>query len=134
MPKKVRKKVRKKRGQQKVRWTESCITYTLMRVDSIAERRDRMTYVVPSTSTRQHRRPNTVDIAGIAWPVYKVEALVLGIAIFVGTLALTTSLRGALSTRSGDILSSFLGSDVRVTQIDASTRHASPLTSVTNEN
>jgi len=90
--------VRKKRGQQKVRWTESCITYTLMRVDSIAERRDRMTYVVPSTSTRQHRRPNTVDIAGIAWPVYKVEALVLGIAIFVGTLALTTSLQIAVLT------------------------------------
>ena len=53
-----------------------------------------MTY----TTTRETsgRIPNTVDIADIAWPVYKVEALALGILVFVGALALTTSLQFAV--------------------------------------
>lgn len=67
-----------------------------------------MTYVVPSTSvvpspsvvrntsTRLRSRVSTVDIAGIAWPVYKVEALVLGVLVFLGALALTTSLQVAV--------------------------------------
>lgn len=57
-----------------------------------------MTYVVPSTSPRLRPRVNTVDIAGTAWPVYKVEALVLGVLVFLGALALTTSLQVAVLT------------------------------------
>ncbi len=53
-----------------------------------------MTYVVTREWTG--RRPDTIDIADVAWPVYKVEALVLGLLVFVGALALTTSLHFAV--------------------------------------
>jgi Flp pilus assembly protein TadB len=55
-----------------------------------------MTYAVPKIPTRRRTHAHTVDIAGTAWPVYKVEALVLGLLVFVGALALTTSLQVAV--------------------------------------
>ncbi|SNT21919.1 hypothetical protein [Rhodococcoides kyotonense] len=55
-----------------------------------------MTYAIPRIPTRQRSTVHTVDIAGTAWPVYKVEALVLGLIVFVGTLALTMTLQVAV--------------------------------------
>lgn len=57
-----------------------------------------MTYAIQGTSARPRTQTNTVDIAGTAWPVYKVEALILGALVFVGALALTTSLQVAVLT------------------------------------
>ncbi|MCJ0978229.1 hypothetical protein MTX35_10980 [Rhodococcus sp. ARC_M12] len=55
-----------------------------------------MTY----TNTQVSRRPapalRTADVAGIAWPVYKLEALALGVLVFVGTLAFAGSLHAAV--------------------------------------
>ncbi|MGC0364449.1 Flp pilus assembly protein TadB [Rhodococcus sp. 27YEA15] len=39
-----------------------------------------------------------VDIAGTAWPLYKLEALVLGFVLFVVAGALTQSLQVAVLT------------------------------------
>lgn len=55
-----------------------------------------MTYAVPRIPTRRRAQVHTVDIAGTAWPVYKVEALILGVLVFVGALALTASLQVAV--------------------------------------
>ncbi|MGU3434142.1 hypothetical protein ACNHUS_14110 [Actinomycetes bacterium M1A6_2h] len=38
----------------------------------------------------------TVDIAGTAWPVYKLEALALGLIAFVVTFAIAVSLQPAV--------------------------------------
>ncbi|MET0200148.1 hypothetical protein CH289_21015 [Rhodococcus sp. RS1C4] len=57
-----------------------------------------MTYALPSTTPRRRTHVGTVDIAGTAWPVYKVEALVLGALVFLGALAFTTSLQVAVLT------------------------------------
>ncbi|QCB51447.1 hypothetical protein E5720_19825 [Rhodococcus sp. PAMC28707] len=53
-----------------------------------------MTHVetTAGTCTRLH----TVDIAGTSWPVYKLEALAVGVLVFLGALALTTSLQLAV--------------------------------------
>lgn len=52
------------------------------------------------TSTRVSRRPvpalRSTDVAGIAWPVYKLEALALGFIVFAATLALVGSLHAAV--------------------------------------
>ena len=59
-----------------------------------------MTYALPRAGSGRtnHARPTTVDIAGTAWPVYKVEALILGALVFLGALVLTTSLHAAVLT------------------------------------
>lgn len=55
-----------------------------------------MTY----TSTQVSRRPapilRTADVAGIAWPVYKLEALALGFLVFAATLVIAGSLHAAV--------------------------------------
>ncbi|MEW2018584.1 hypothetical protein [Rhodococcus sp. NPDC076796] len=55
-----------------------------------------MTY----TSTQVSRRPapalRTADVAGIAWPVYKLEALALGFLVFAATLVVAGSLQAAV--------------------------------------
>ncbi|KZF01590.1 MULTISPECIES: hypothetical protein, partial [unclassified Rhodococcus (in: high G+C Gram-positive bacteria)] len=55
-----------------------------------------MTY----TSTQVTRRPaptlRTADVAGIAWPVYKLEALALGLLVFAATLVIAGSLQAAV--------------------------------------
>lgn len=56
-----------------------------------------MTYAIPS-SARPRTQVGTVDIAGTAWPVYKVEALALGVLVFLGAIVLTTSLQVAVLT------------------------------------
>ncbi|MGB3371146.1 MAG: hypothetical protein WBA81_11040 [Rhodococcus sp. (in: high G+C Gram-positive bacteria)] len=55
-----------------------------------------MTHAILSASTRRRASTSTVDIAGTDWPVYKIEALVLGAVVFLGALALTTSLQVAV--------------------------------------
>ncbi|WP_338891677.1 hypothetical protein [Rhodococcus sovatensis] len=57
-----------------------------------------MIHATLSTSTRRRASTSTVDIAGTDWPVYKIEALVLGVLVFLGALALTTSLQVAVLT------------------------------------
>lgn len=57
-----------------------------------------MTYVVRSAPARRRPTAQSVDIAGTAWPVYKVEALAFGIMVFLGALALTSSLQVAVLT------------------------------------
>ncbi|MDV8024100.1 hypothetical protein [Rhodococcus sp. IEGM 1330] len=55
-----------------------------------------MTY----TSTQVSRRPaaalRTADVAGIAWPMYKLEALALGLLVFAATLVVAGSLQVAV--------------------------------------
>lgn len=55
-----------------------------------------MTY----TSTQVSRRPapalRTADVAGIEWPVYKLEALALGFIVFTATLVVAGSLHAAV--------------------------------------
>lgn len=55
-----------------------------------------MTY----TNTQVTRRPaptlRTADVAGIAWPVYKLEALALGLLVFAATLVIAGSLQAAV--------------------------------------
>ncbi|OZC75895.1 hypothetical protein CH251_07910 [Rhodococcus sp. 06-462-5] len=55
-----------------------------------------MTY----TSTPVSRRPapalRTAEVAGIAWPVYKLEALALGFIVFAATLLVAGSLHPAV--------------------------------------
>nr|WP_314141390.1 hypothetical protein [uncultured Rhodococcus sp.] len=55
-----------------------------------------MTY----TSTQVSRRPapalRTADVAGIAWPVYKLEALALGFLVFAATVVVAGSLHAAV--------------------------------------
>lgn len=41
---------------------------------------------------------NCVDIAGTSWPLYKLEALVVGLLLFIATLAITTSMQTAVLT------------------------------------
>lgn len=52
------------------------------------------------TSTQVSRRPapalRTADVAGIAWPVYKLEALALGFLVFAATLVVVGSLQAAV--------------------------------------
>ncbi len=43
----------------------------------------------------------TVDIAGTPWPMYKLEALAVGVLVFLGALALTTSLQVAVLGSAG---------------------------------
>ncbi|WP_072806356.1 hypothetical protein [Rhodococcoides yunnanense] len=68
-----------------------------------------MTYAVPKLSTRPTARVNTVDIAGTAWPVYKVEALVLGMLVFVGALAFTASLQVAVLSAAAAAVAAWWG-------------------------
>lgn len=51
-------------------------------------------------STRGSRRTtdNCVDIAGTPWPLYKIEAVILGLILFVVILAVTTSMQVAVLT------------------------------------
>ncbi|MGV8871464.1 MAG: hypothetical protein ACOH2Q_02970 [Rhodococcus sp. (in: high G+C Gram-positive bacteria)] len=52
------------------------------------------------TSTRANRRPapalRSTDVAGIAWPLYKLEALALGFIGFAAALVLAGSLQAAV--------------------------------------
>ncbi len=52
------------------------------------------------TSTRVSNRPTaalrSVDVAGIAWPVYKLEALALGSFVFLAILVVGGSLHAAV--------------------------------------
>lgn len=55
-----------------------------------------MSYAMSSPAQRRRAHVNTIDIAGTAWPVYKIEALVLGALVFLGALALSASLQFAV--------------------------------------
>lgn len=44
------------------------------------------------------RSAHTVDLAGTAWPLYKLEALVVGVLVFVVLLATTATLQPAVLT------------------------------------
>ena len=52
------------------------------------------------TSTQVSRGPaaalRTADVAGVAWPVYKLEALTLGLLVFAATLVVAGSLQAAV--------------------------------------
>ena len=52
------------------------------------------------TNTRLSHRPSpvlrSVDVAGIAWPAYKLEALGLGSLVFVAMLVVAGSLHAAV--------------------------------------
>ncbi|GAB2654526.1 hypothetical protein ABI214_24830 [Prescottella soli] len=43
----------------------------------------------------------TVDIAGTAWPVYKLEAIAAGVLVFLLILAVTQVLQTAVLTAAG---------------------------------
>lgn len=42
------------------------------------------------------RSAHTVDLAGTAWPLYKLEALAVGVLVFVVILATTATLQPAV--------------------------------------
>ncbi|WP_415976799.1 hypothetical protein [Rhodococcus sp. 077-4] len=52
------------------------------------------------TSTRVNDRSavalRSADVAGVAWPVYKLEALTLGVIVFAATLVIAGSLQAAV--------------------------------------
>ncbi|KAA0021014.1 hypothetical protein [Antrihabitans cavernicola] len=52
-----------------------------------------MTTAGMETTTRQSR---VVDIAGTAWPLYKIEALVVGLLVFVVAVVVVQSLQVAV--------------------------------------
>ncbi|MGF7123821.1 hypothetical protein AB4Z09_15505 [Rhodococcus sp. TAF43] len=56
-----------------------------------------MTTAAPSRHTR-HRSSLTVDIAGTAWPLYKIEALVAALGVFLLVLAIAQVLQTAVLT------------------------------------
>ncbi|MFC4602121.1 hypothetical protein [Rhodococcus kronopolitis] len=47
------------------------------------------------------RRAHHVNLAGTDWPLYKLEALVVGLLVFVVTLAVTTALQPAVLLAAG---------------------------------
>lgn len=51
-------------------------------------------------TTVDHRRAGaplpTVDLAGTAWPLYKLEALALGVLLFLAVLVITRTLQTAV--------------------------------------
>ncbi|RVW09018.1 hypothetical protein EGT67_12700 [Prescottella agglutinans] len=51
--------------------------------------------------SRMHASAETVDIAGTAWPLYKLEAIAAALAIFVLVLAVTQVLQTAVLTAAG---------------------------------
>lgn len=58
-----------------------------------------MTHAETTIGTRTRLR--TVGIAGTPWPVYKLEALAVGVLVFLGALALTNSLQIAVLGSAG---------------------------------
>lgn len=58
-----------------------------------------MTHAETTTGTRTRLR--TVDIAGTLWPVYKLEALAIGVLVFLAALALATPLQVAVLGSAG---------------------------------
>ncbi|MFI8565038.1 hypothetical protein ACIGGF_00545 [Rhodococcus sp. NPDC078407] len=75
------------------------------------------------TSTRVSRRPaavlRSVDVAGIAWPVYKLEALALGSLVFLATLVLAGSLQAAVLTGAAAAVAAWW--TLRLTELHALT-------------
>ncbi|GGG05728.1 hypothetical protein GCM10007304_19840 [Rhodococcoides trifolii] len=51
----------------------------------------------------------TVDIAGTAWPVYKLESLALGLMVFLATFALAASLQPAVLLGAAIAVAAWLG-------------------------
>jgi hypothetical protein len=51
----------------------------------------------------------TVDIAGTAWPVYKLESLALGAIVFLATFAITMSLQPAVLLGAAVAVAAWLG-------------------------
>lgn len=43
----------------------------------------------------------TIDIAGTAWPLYKLEALVMGLLVFLTVLVVTQALQPAVLVAAG---------------------------------
>ena len=54
-----------------------------------------MTVVSPISRTT-HRATRTVTLAGVPWPVYKLEALTLGLAVAAALLLITGSAQFAV--------------------------------------
>ncbi len=50
---------------------------------------------------RTHATIETVDIAGTAWPLYKLEAIAAGLLVFLLILTLTQVLQTAVLTAAG---------------------------------
>lgn len=55
-----------------------------------------MTYTSNEVSPRTAPGLRTADVAGVAWPVYKLEALALGFLVFAATLVVAGSLQAAV--------------------------------------
>ncbi|MFY2788281.1 hypothetical protein [Rhodococcus sp. MALMAid1271] len=55
-----------------------------------------MTYTSNEVSPRTAPGLRTADVAGVAWPVYKLEALALGFVVFAATLVVAGSLQAAV--------------------------------------
>ncbi|MBY3793318.1 hypothetical protein HQP42_13065 [Rhodococcus fascians] len=55
-----------------------------------------MTYTSNQVSRRTVPVLRTVDVAGVEWPLYKLEAVAIGLVVFVATLALVGSLQAAV--------------------------------------
>ncbi len=54
--------------------------------------------VVSPISRSAHRATRTVTVAGVPWPVYKLEALALGLAVAAALLLITGSAQFAVLT------------------------------------
>lgn len=48
--------------------------------------------------TRLSPSRETIDLAGTAWPLYKIEALVVGVLVFLTVLVVTLAMQPAVLT------------------------------------
>ena len=51
--------------------------------------------------TRVRRRPASVDVAGTAWPLYKLEALVAAVLVLLTLFAITADAQTAVLAAAG---------------------------------
>ncbi|MGW4480700.1 hypothetical protein [Rhodococcus triatomae] len=51
--------------------------------------------------THSTRPTGTIDIAGTSWPLYKLEALAVGLLVFLAVLVVTGALQPAALTAAG---------------------------------
>ena len=85
--------------------------------------------VVSPISRTPHRAPRTVTLAGVRWPVYKLEALALGLVVVAALLLITGSAQFAVLTAAAVAALRWIAGAASATGRHTSSRaHRSPTT------
>ncbi|MDL9937429.1 hypothetical protein QSJ18_11795 [Gordonia sp. ABSL1-1] len=61
-------------------------------------------FIAFEAPARQRRAVRTVDVAGVAWPAYKLHALLVGIVVAMAIFALTASGQLTMWVTAGAVL------------------------------